>query len=71
MEIAVGVVSGNRLVCASRAMVMRVLATGKPLKGPRARAAEAPACMEAEQKLEKVVKQRRSELSSAWLSTKC
>src|SRR5689334_17757334 len=44
MERAVGVVSGKRCVEASRSMWTWVLATGKPLKGPRARAADAPAC---------------------------
>lgn len=46
MEIAVGDVSGKRWDFASRVRVTRVLATGKPLKGPRARAALAPAWRE-------------------------
>src|SRR5690242_8740254 len=46
MEMAVGVVSVKRFADASRLIVTRALATGKPLNGPRARAADAPAWIE-------------------------
>jgi len=44
IDIAVGVVSGKRCALASSVRLTRVFATGNPLKGPRARAADVPAC---------------------------
>jgi hypothetical protein len=46
MERAVGVVSGNKCAGAESVILIRVFATGKPLKGPRASDADAPEWME-------------------------